>query len=231
MNNLSILFPQNLYHSYIVEGDIDATILILRKFLEEREDIKKDNPDFLCQIYDAFTIYDCALIKNWHSERGVSGGKKICIIGTKFINYDAERGLLKMIEEPQEGTHFFIIVPNSQILLDTILSRSHVVKIISGENSSTKNAKEFLASSKNIRIEMVSNIIKGRKDDEGSGGLRFEATELVNALEKLFYVKFKADKNNIEIQFVLEELQKARNYLSTPGASVKMILEHIALVL
>jgi len=231
MNSFHDLFPQDLYHSYIVEGDPDTTILSLLSMLRARGDLKANSSEILCQTYDAFTIDDSRKVKEWHSEMGTGESKRICIIGAKFINHDAERTLLKIIEEPQVGTYFFIIVPNSLMLLDTILSRAHVVKTSLEENSLfVKDATTFYKSSPKERIELVSNIIDEHKDKEGSGALRFSAIRLVNDLEKIIYDKFKKDNNDPEIKFALSELAKARDYLSLPGCSVKMILEHLALV-
>ncbi|MFA5792229.1 MAG: hypothetical protein WC884_04340, partial [Candidatus Paceibacterota bacterium] len=64
-----------------------------------------------------------------------------------------------------------------------------------------------------------------------SGQLRYYATSFVNEIESIIYQKFKKDRNNEKIKFTLGELQKSREYLGTPGASVKMILEHLALVI
>lgn len=232
MSLIKDLFPENLYHSYIVEGDPTTTVFSLREALEDRGDIEAHSPDVLCQIYDSFTIDDSKKIKEWHSEKGIDGSKRMCIIGAKFINHDAERTLLKMIEEPQKGTHFFIVVPNSLILLDTILSRAHLVRADEVPDPLfKKSAEEFFKSKPKDRIDLVAEIIEEHKENVGSGALRFGAIRLVNDLEKIIYEQFKNDRNNSEIKFKLGELGKARDYLSLPGASVKMILEHISLVL
>ena len=78
---------------------------------------------------------------------------------------------------------------------------------------------------------MIAEIIKEHKDNDGSGMLRFKAIELINGLEKILHEKFKLNKNDKNLHFILKELATMREYLQTPGASVKMILEHIALVL
>ncbi len=235
MDSFFNLFPEDLYHSYIVEGNPETTPFHLRTYLEERGDIEKQSPDIFIQLYDSFTIEDSSRIKEWHSERGVSGCKRVGIIGAKFINHDAERTLLKMIEEPAENTHFFIVVPNALLLLDTIVSRAHVVHVHQTENKILKNdfnnPENFIKQISKDRIELVAQIINEYKDVEGSGGLRYSAIELVNGIEKIMYTTWQSDKNNPQLQFVLGELSKARNYLSLPGASVKMILEHISLVL
>lgn len=231
MNIFSKLFPENLYHSYIVEGDPDVILLSLLDFLESRIDVGIHNPDILSQNYESFSIADSYEIKEWHSKRGITDNKRICIIGAKFINREAEQALLKMIEEPQSGTHFFIVVPNASILLDTLRSRTHIIKVEPDESEFSTKAQEFIKAPIAKRIEIVAQLLDDNKDNDTSGKLRFEATELINELEKNMFQKFKKDKNDINIQFVLNELSSSRMYLGTPGASVKMILEHIALVL
>ncbi|MFA6251669.1 MAG: hypothetical protein WC603_03525 [Candidatus Paceibacterota bacterium] len=226
------LFPQNLYHSYVVEGEPETTGVELLKFLEVRGEIKSQSPDVLFQVYESFTMNDNGEIKDWHNRRGISGGKKVCIVATKFINREAEQTLLKIIEEPTENTHFFIVVPDASRLAGTILSRTHVVKTeqLTGKDLQ-KSVTIFLTATPKERIDQVAQIVKENKDEDNSGQLRFYATTFVNELENVFYQKFKKDKKNEKTQFILSELQKARGYLSTPGASVKMILEHLALII
>lgn len=229
MDTLSKLLPEDLYHSYIVEGNPDELPQVLRGFFEVRGDIKVNSPDVLYQIYDSFSTDDVPKIKEWHNTKGITDEKKICIIGLKFINREAEQALLKIIEEPQIGTHFFFVIPNSSVLSGTVLSRVHVIKVNGNEN--IIDSKKFLSLKPADRIEMIAEIIKEHKDNDGSGMLRFKAIELINGLEKILHEKFKLNKNDKNLHFILKELATTREYLQTPGASVKMILEHIALVL
>ena len=226
------LFPKNLYHSYIVEGDPTKIAPLLLSYLEIRGEAENQSPDVLCQIYESFTMDDSVQIKDWHNRLGISKSKKICIIATKFINREAEQTLLKIIEEPAVNTHFFIIIPDSSVLLDTIISRTHVVKTnqISGIDIQTE-VTSFISSPPTDRIKRVAVVIEKNKDKENSGQLRYYATSFVNELESVFHQKFKINRNDIKVKFILNELQKSREYLRTPGASVKMILEHLALVI
>lgn len=230
--NLEKLFPENLYHSYVIEGEPKTTGATLLRFLEMRGDSEMESGDVIFQEYESFTIEDSGEIKDWHSRRGIGESKKICIIATKFINREAEQALLKIIEEPAENTHFFIVVPDASALAGTILSRVHIVKTEKLDDKEIeKFVTSFVDSTPKERIDKVAIMVKENKSEESSGQLRFYATSFVNELEKIFYNKFKKDKKDEKIIFVLEELQKARMYLSTPGASVKMILEHLALVI
>ena len=236
MDNIEKLFPINLYHSYIIEGDPDNLISPLLKFFEDRGDIEVQSSNTLFKTYDSFGMDNVREIKEWNSQMSISEGKKFCIIGTKFINHDAEQTFLKILEDSNSNTHFFLIVPNVSILLDTIISRSHIIKI-SKDNSLIikKTSNDFIKSQISDRIKIVAQIIEDYNSPvggkENSGGLRYFAIEFINELEEFFYQKFKTNKNNNKIQFILDELSKSREYLSIPGCSVKMILENIALVI
>jgi hypothetical protein len=182
--------------------------------------------------YESFTINDSLEIKDWHSRLGIGSGKKVCIISTKFINREAEQTLLKIIEEPASNTHFFIVIPDSSVLLPTIISRVHTVKVEQGEdNNIKKEAISFIKSSPKERVDSVAVMIKENKDEENSGKLRHYATTFVDELEIFFHKRFKENLKDENTKFILDELKKSRGYLSTPGASVKMILEHLALVI
>ena len=238
MEEFKKLFPEVLYHSYIVEGEPASTSLSLCEFLKDKEG---NEIEILCQNYDSFAIDDSELIKEWHSQKSIDGNKRMCIIGAKFINHDAERTLLKIIEEPREHTHFFIIIPNSLLLLDTIRSRAHVVKPFENINRNLieKEAKEFLKLELKDKFEIIEKLVKAHKDeDTDSGGLRHHAIGLLNEIEKVVYEKWQKTKNlevglpeNKEMIKILEEIGEKRSYLNTPGAGVKMILEHIAIML
>lgn len=231
MNNFKNLFPRDLYHSYVVLGEPETTVYSLKTFLEERGEIKLNSPDVFVKTYDSFTINDGRQIKEWHSELKISEGKKICLIGAKFINHDAERTLLKIIEEPAFNTHFFLIVPHHLSLLDTILSRTHLVDTFENNNNFKEQAKDFISLNKNKRIEFVSKIIKDNKDETGSGNVRFVAISLINEIEKIIFDRFKKDYKDKKNKQILEELEKNREFLKLPGSSPKMILEYLALVL
>ena len=230
--NFNSLFPEDLYHSYIIEGNPEEIIYSLRIYLEDRGEINKNSPDVMISLYDSFAIVDSVKIKEWYQNKPTDGKKKICIIGTKFINREAEQTLLKIIEEPTDNTHFFIVVPDSSLLLGTILSRVHLIKNNEHNNyTGDAMAEEFIKLTPTSRINKVAEIIKEFKDNENSGGLRNRAISIINGVERITYNKWKKDLDNDDLKFILGELKNCREFLSIPGASVKMILEHISLVL
>lgn len=231
MNIFKNLFPKNLYHSYVISCNLAKASDYLIEFLQEEGHIINRDINILSQEYASFTISDSKLIKDWANLKKTNDYKKICIISTKFMNTEAQQSLLKIIEEPKDDTYFFIIMPNVLNLLDTILSRAQVIEV-SGDNVND-SLLGFVDLSISKRLDFIENLIKNHEGEDTSGPLRHEATMLINQIEKDYYAHFKnsykgKDKNK---EFIFEELQKSRLYLSTPGASVKMILENLALVL
>ncbi len=238
------LFPGDLYHSYVVEGDPSVLANELLWFLESRGEIEKQSQDVICQMYESFTMEDSRAIKDWHNKLGITSGKKICILAAKFINKEAEQALLKIIEEPAINTHFFMVVPDSSVLLPTIISRVQIVKIpaqnilnVLSKNRETiesneiiKEASSFIEMTSANRVNKIAQIIKEKKEDENSN-LRFYALSFINELEHIFYQKFKENRKDKKVIFILGELAMSRKYINAPGASVKMILEHLAIVL
>lgn len=221
------LFPKDLYHSYVIEGHLENTAEELFSFFKEN-----NNTNIFFQKYEALTIDNSREIKFWHNERSVDDKKKICIIATKFINPEAEQALLKIIEEPTTNTHFFIIIPDTNLLKDTIISRVQLIKAPKFNNQDQKKfVNNFISLSIKERLEKILLIIKEHKDEDNSAKLRDYAISFINELENIFYDKFKNDKMNKKISTILDELQKSRYYLSKSGSSVKMVLEHLALMI
>lgn len=233
MSTFEELLPENLHHAYIIEGDIESIPVQLRTYLKKRKYIDENEMDFLYQSFDSFTMSDVPPLNEWNTTHAVSLGKKVCIIKTKFINHEAQQSLLKMIEEPRPNTHFFFILPKASTILPTVLSRVHLIKLVSTISSPTHPLTEiFLTAEPTERIQLIAKIIEDSKKNSSSAGLRFEAMELMSSIEKYMHSELKNQKNIKNNAYTnIKQIEKCRTYLDSPGASVKMLLEHIALVL
>lgn len=232
MNIYEKLLPDNLYHSYVIEGDPEGASEDLVQYLIKRNIIIKNDPDLFYQKYESLTIDDSREIKEWHSRLPTkSESKKICLISTNFINKEAEQSLLKIIEEPGTSTFFFIVTPDSSVLLNTTRSRVQVVKHKEAfDENLSEIANQIISLPLKDKLEIIASLVKKNKSEESSGPLRRYAINLLNEIEKQIYKNFKNEPKNKNYMFVLEELVKNKNYLNYRGASVKMILEHIAMI-
>jgi DNA polymerase III delta prime subunit len=219
-----------LHHACLIEGEKEELFDSLCDMLEKEMNFPtKGNPDFWYGEFDTFGIGDGREIKELQTRKAVSGGMQIFIITAKSFTTEAQNSLLKVFEEPTEGTYFFIITPNAEILLLTLRSRMLVVRrtglrqnIEDRSFAGCINLEEFLKSSKARRLELLKGIIEEK--DKGA------AISFLNELEQTLYRKFgsRASKSG---QNIFKEIIKCKKYLSGRAPSVKMMLEHISLII
>ena len=224
---LKIKNLENLHHAYIIEGDTKVVTLELLSFLEHELRVPaKGNPDFWHREFDAFGISDAHALKEIQTRKGVGGGKKFFVFSFLNITEEAQNALLKMFEEPTEGTHFFAITPSLARIVPTLLSRVVVISTAyapkSGDISLEKMTEQFLRYSPSKRILLVQGIIK-EKDKNA-------AREFLNSLDVALWQNSKNGRREDAVRGTKEVMQ-ARKNLSTRSPSVKLILEHLSLVL
>ncbi len=230
MNVFDTKIGSNLFQTYFIECTDPKTKEDFLQYLLSQNIQVYANPNVLNEVYESFTIDDVRTINEHHRERGALVGKKIFILQALTINHEAHNALLKMFEEPSADTHFFFLIPRVDTLPDTLKSRAHLIY----EDHSTNipghtMAEEFMAQNPKERMDTIGLMIAKHKSSETSAPLRDEARILLDACE--YSIRKNIDTIDDNIRFQLGELLKAKKYLSTPGASVKMILEHVALVI
>jgi DNA polymerase III delta subunit len=122
MNVQQHLDKDNLHHAYLIEGERKDILSEIFSFMETLGIKTTNNPDF-CEIHiDNFKMDEAILLRSMTDEKGFSSDKKIFIISANQFSLDAEQALLKMFEEPKKDTHFFLIIPDKNALLDTLVS-------------------------------------------------------------------------------------------------------------
>lgn len=232
MKDKTSLLPENLFHSYVIEGDPSLGPLVLKEELIARGDISSDSFDFFCETHDSLNLETVSLLKTWHNNKAGDNKKRFCIIGAKTLQHEAQNALLKVIEEPHSGNYFFFVVPHRGMLMETICSRVHILKMDTGTSQSATLARAFLSASPEERLAIIEKFLAKYKDDETTGGVRYDASLFVSELQEIIYKEqFIKNKKDIKIQNILKDLGMFREYLSLSGSSVKMILEHIALMI
>jgi DNA polymerase III delta prime subunit len=209
---------KNLHHAYFLVGDKINILKELISFLEGPFGFETSgNPDFWIGQFDSLTIDDAREISQNSERKDFSGNKKVFIIQTDFISQEAQNSLLKVFEEPTEGTHFFIVSPQDS-LLPTLRSRMQVIHSVSefkqkGESVLKMNIKERLA-----RVKEITDAIS---DEEST---KQDAISLLNSIEKDLY-----DSGVEKNHSFLKLCEETRASLYDRGAPVKMILENLLL--
>ena len=184
----------------------------------------KVHPDFLYQKFEMFGIDDSRSLKEWASSRPFFGGGKIAVIEIFSLSIESANALLKTFEEPNEGVHFFIILPSMEVVIPTLRSRLTVINNfpkneIIGEET-IEFCKKFLNLTPNKRIESVKNMLPDK----------VKAAEFLNGLEIILEKTVKAPMR-LKTKKALEEIQKGRRFIFDRAASPKIIMEHLALSL
>jgi DNA polymerase III delta prime subunit len=216
----------SLHHAYLIEGEGTSVHDQLSALIEQDLGIvMQGNPDVWQGKYDTFGIDEGRTLREMQSNRPVSGGLRLFIVTTQFITREAQNALLKVFEEPTEGTHFFIVTPRADALLPTLRSRLFIVARVAtdttGGDASEFSAKKFLAATVVDRIQMIKLIID-EKD-------KAQTMRVINMLEEEILLQ-----NNtvlVEHKDSLEDLLAIRGYLYGNAPSVKNILEHLAATL
>ncbi len=211
---------ENIHHAYGLFGDRKQILNEIVTFLEE--DLcfdTKGNPDFWLGEFNVLKIDESRSLALKHLNKPVKNDRKFFVISTNFITKDAQNSLLKMFEEPQADTVFFLIAPETIVLLPTLKSR-----LISYYPISTKiednQSVVFLKGNLGKRLKITADLLKDLKDE------KITKSEIIDFLKKV--EKELKEKRNL---LGIEDLEKAISYSNDESPSIKVILEHLAVTL
>jgi DNA polymerase III delta prime subunit len=226
------LDKNNLHHAYLIEGMHEEIVPTIFEFLKEINISTVGNPDFSYIIYDSLKIEDARNLKSKSLEKGFSLGKKIYVISANNFLLDAQNTLLKMFEEPIENTHFFVIVPDADTLLSTLVSRFYFIKSESKLKNELREAEKFISLSLKDRIAFIKDLLIEEDENEdqlvNTNTPRSKSLKFLNALELALHDKYLKTKvvNNTDF---FEQIFKVREFLRQPGSSAKSLMESIAI--
>lgn len=136
------------------------------------------------------------------------------VIHTEKILSEAQNALLKLFEEPNAHTVFYLIIPREDMLLPTLRSRMMLLAV---EKQRDKNTAftEFLQHGYAERLDMITERLKDNDAD------------WIRAIVEGFSLYAHASRNVARMHDAL----MLESNIYTNGASKKMLLEHIALSL
>ena len=171
-------------------------------------------PDTLLYEYDRMSISDVRRLIHETNLRPEVREYRTFIIMCDSILQEAQNALLKLFEEPNNHTVFFLVVPREDLLLPTLRSRLFLFAY----EDTYFDESIFAEFRKKSYAERLA-IIQEKHNDED--------VALCNAIVKGFasYAHEMGDMRLIRDALFVE------TYVYTPGSSRKMLLEHIALEL
>jgi DNA polymerase III delta prime subunit len=230
------------HHANLIVGNAQTRDQLISTLEKKHKIIAQGNPDFFIRNYETFTIDDAREIKLLHSTRPVGGdsekrgtAKKIFILTMNGATVEAQNAMLKLLEEPAEYAHFFLIVPSAHLLLPTVKSRMSEMELEEGskknDGKSTRDAlatksideaRAFLKATQTKRLDIVKKLVDEISKEKKT---KQDAIIFLDAVQEIVYTE-KGVKNG---KSSLEAIETARNYLNDRAPSVKMLLEYVAL--
>jgi hypothetical protein len=233
---LNEINKNNLHHAYLIEGLADKILPEICKLADSLKIKTSGNPDFCRIILDSFKIEDARNLKFWALEKSLSENKKFYIIVANNFLIEAQNALLKMFEEPIENTHFFLIAPDVDIFLPTLLSRFYLIRSEINLPNELKEAERFISLPLPSRINFLREMLAEEDKvseapdtpDTHLDSPRAKALKFLNALERILHDK-PMSRTVLDIGY-FEQIFKVRRYLRQPGSSAKTLLESVALI-
>lgn len=188
---------------------------------EIEKNITKDDFSYIInKKYDMLKIADAREIKSLQYEK--TDKPSLFVLEFSFINREAQNALLKVLEEPSSNTYFILVFPDRSKILSTLLSRLHMVSYVPDQDFDNNfvSVVEFKSLSLQKRFELIKTKTDKKKDDVIS------KKDVLIFLDELEYIESEKD---IPSSQLLETFFLSRNSLHANGASMKMVLDMIAL--
>jgi DNA polymerase III delta prime subunit len=197
-----------MHHAQLLIGSYAWAGIVLPEVLRSEGEDVRHYRGVRMGIDEARTIIYEAYLKP------IQEDKRSFIIAYAGLTLDAQNALLKLLEDPPVTAQFFIIIDREELLIPTVRSR---LLIVAREDIQAIDAEclDFFTFSVAERLTLIANRMKNKDD--------VWAREMIRAIEEKAYT----DKNIP----VLKTLDELRPFYDTQGASRKMILEHLALML
>ena len=205
----------NLHHANIIlsnESPLERLEEILNREISFNT---KGNPDFLLLEEEYFGIDSARFLETWSIGRPLAGSSKVCVILSRSINFEAQNAMLKMLEEPKDGTYFFLVLESIGSVLPTLLSRVEVMDLLDKREVSVK-AQKFLDDSISERLSTIRSLYKNVD--------KSKMKDFIVGLEAL------SSKKNLNFS-QKRNILRAKIYSMQRGSSQKMLLEWLACVL
>ena len=212
LHNLS---KENLHHTNICIGKRGTIISDVDSLISSMAG-QASHIERLVYEYDKFLIEDARHIFSIHLHKTAKNDMQIICIAFNSTNVESQNSLLKMLEEPRSNTYFFIIIPSKKSILPTVLSRAQVFEYQKEVEISDETLK-FIKATPAKRLEKVKVMLDELKAEQIT---KQDIIEFVEEIERHVH----EEKNYATLKRLLE----VKDYVKDQGASVKQLLEYVA---
>lgn len=213
------LHPNHLHHAYICRG----SQVIWKQELRDFFDKEMTGMKWIDYQYEKLGIDEVRELREILSEKTTG---RFIVINTERFTPDAQNAFLKLLEEPAENTHIFILIPLQVVILETVASRTIELTKTESTQNPISPIKNFLFNTVAGRLDHIENLTKSREESLQS----YEVHQFLDQLESGLYAVF-SKKPNIQYVEYFETIRDARGWAGQTGFPMKNIIEYVAMVL
>lgn len=223
------------HHAYLYIGAAESGIEAARAFAQAHLGIEgAAHPDLAVFAYPGlFPIEHARRISAFAAQAPVQGDRKLIVIAAGRLFPPAQNALLKLFEEPAEGTTLILAVPAEGMLLPTL--RSRLIELPRAAGVMDETARLFLDASRAEREKLVTKLVARSKSDkdEEKQAARMDAVRLCEGLIRAAYAAQEGapEGEHERLMRFLRDLDRFLPLLHTSSAPLKLIFEHLLIVM
>lgn len=207
------MIERPLHHAYLAAGNPRECIPQLVDYLKEEQADTDRSVLIDKEVTETIKIETARELSSRGRQK--SAGETRCIIrGFDQITLPAQNALLKIIEEPAEGIHFFLITPYPDHLLETIHSRVEQIDICQRD---TQKEEVTILRDKFVSAEGIADRLEIVEDISDRPQLRRFAQSLANHSFAREHPRFG------------NALEKVIDFSKDSGSSVKQLKQFLAM--
>lgn len=207
---------EKLPHALVITGNRQANFEVVKKYIAAAEDVYIFDQESLKidQLRDEIIAF---LSKQKLAQQ------RFVVISTDQFGVEAQNAFLKNLEEPEVGTHIILLINDEKKLLSTILSRAQVFYGERSVGESRLDINEFVKKNLGAKFEYVETWTKAKKDEDNVS--KSEVLSFIDHLER--YLWDKGERSND----IFSDIRQMREYAAIRGASHRIILDYLAIML
>ncbi|HMA78766.1 MAG TPA: hypothetical protein VKP88_06615 [Candidatus Paceibacterota bacterium] len=107
------------HHAYVYLG---TDVSVLPTMLQQQ------GADVVHLHLEQWGIEDSRRLAEGAAQRPVTAAKRSFVIVTNTLTHEAQNALLKLFEDPPETAVFYLVIPSSEMLLETVRSRVSLIR-------------------------------------------------------------------------------------------------------
>jgi hypothetical protein len=220
------------HQAFVIEGEGEKGILMAEAWARKELQMEaKGNPDIIVLRYGLLSVEDARQVTEFAAGAPFKGEHKVLIISASRAYHEAQNALLKLFEEPPPEVYLFFILPTLGGLLPTLRSRVQILDAHVGRTTSyiPEVAEQFIKATREKRSAIIKKLTSGKDEDERREH-RDEAICIVNGIETMAYEAFKKRRSD-SAATLLSDITVLRGHLYDRSAPIRMLLEHLSLVI